>query len=322
MNKLEEYFSELTPLYCIHNTQKNIYNLYCNSDLTINKTSTYAKSQSFINFLDQGKNYIKHSSLSDISIKPILSYYGLVQLIKACVLLVDPEYPENTSVLAHGLTSRKRKKQDFEFLSDEIKLQKNGLFVHCCKKMFHVEHFYEEKFSMLSLIVRIPELNTFFETTKGVKYLEKVLIKNDSIYINNTVLDELNITVDTFTGKFIENKIVSAKQFKDFFVIKGYYNDRTEINKFKPFHFNINNGSYYCINNRHISNYIPEILAHYIILYNLSMICRYETDWWMEMLKDNTSLEYNSIKLYLENCNDKICFLIKEYILDEIQKVK
>ncbi|MDF2607800.1 MAG: hypothetical protein K0S34_1996 [Bacillales bacterium] len=320
MNKLDENFSELIPFYCIHKTQKSIYDIYYKYNNSTNKSSTYARSQSFINYLDQGRNYLNHANSSNISIKPILSYYGLIQLLKACILLVDPEYPENTSVLAHGLTSRKRKKQDFEFLNDEIKMQKNGLFVHCCKKMFHVEHFYDEKFSMLSLFVRIPELTSFFESTTNIKYLDKVSITDDSICINKVVLDDLSITEDTFISKYIENKTVSYKSNNDCFFIKGYTN-KIEKNNFKPFYYNIHNEDYYCISNRYISNFIPELLAHYVILYNLSMICRYETDWWMELLKDNSTIEYNSIRLYLDYCNNKISFLIKDYILDQFSSI-
>ena len=61
-------------------------------------------------------------------IQPILLFYGFVHLIKACLLQQDPCYPENTSVFAHGVTTRKRKKQQYEFLKDEVKFQKNGLF--------------------------------------------------------------------------------------------------------------------------------------------------------------------------------------------------
>ena len=29
---------------------------------------------------------------------------------------------------------------------------------------------------------------------------------------------------------------------------------------------------------------LPELLIHYLLLYNLSMISRYETDWWYDLL--------------------------------------
>ena len=28
---------------------------------------------------------------------------------------------------------------------------------------------------------------------------------------------------------------------------------------------------------------LPELLIHYLLLYNLSMISRYETDWWYDL---------------------------------------
>ncbi|MEH7537842.1 YaaC family protein, partial [Bacillus toyonensis] len=56
------------------------------------------------------------------------------QLFKACLLTIDPNYPESTTVLAHGVTTRKRKKQGYQFLEDEVKIQKNGLFTHVAEQ--------------------------------------------------------------------------------------------------------------------------------------------------------------------------------------------
>ena len=45
---------------------------------------------------------------------------------------------------------------------------------------------------------------------------------------------------------------------------------------------------------------LPELISHYLILYNLSMIARYETEWWSELLKttpnDDYPILFNSLK--------------------------
>ncbi len=61
----------------------------------------------------------------------MLLFYGMSQLFKACLLTIDPNYPESTTVLAHGVTTRKRKKQGYQFLEDEVKVQKKWIIYSC-----------------------------------------------------------------------------------------------------------------------------------------------------------------------------------------------
>ena len=43
----------------------------------------------------------------------------------------------------------------------------------------------------------------------------------------------------------------------------------------------------------------PEMLSHYLLLYNLSMIARYETEWWSELLKTMPNKDYPFIVQFL-----------------------
>ena len=44
---------------------------------------------------------------------------------------------------------------------------------------------------------------------------------------------------------------------------------------------------------------LPELLVHYLLLYNLSMISRYETDWWYDLLGSYGSEDYPFIYQFL-----------------------
>ena len=95
--------------------------------------------------MEHAQIYYKQAADSPLLIQPILLFYGFVHLIKACLLTIDPNYPENTSVLAHGVSTRKRKKQQYEFLKDEVKFQKNGLFPCMLENMFNIKHLEGDK---------------------------------------------------------------------------------------------------------------------------------------------------------------------------------
>ena len=69
----------------------------------------------FIYYLEHGKNYYELYKTAPFSIQPMLLFYGISQLFKACLLTIDPNYPESTTVLAHGVTTRKRKNKGINF---------------------------------------------------------------------------------------------------------------------------------------------------------------------------------------------------------------
>ncbi len=50
---------------------------------------------------------------------------------------------------------------------------------------------------------------------------------------------------------------------------------------------------------------LPEIHAHYLLLYNLSMISRYETEWWSELLHSYPSKAYTFILEFLSVSAEK-----------------
>ncbi|WP_418922207.1 YaaC family protein, partial [Bacillus thuringiensis] len=135
----------------------------------------------FIYYLEHGKNYYELYKKAPFSIQPMLLFYGISQLFKACLLTIDPNYPESTTVLAHGVTTRKRKKQGYQFLEDEVKIQKNGLFTHVAEQLFHMKHLEAEKFNMLELMGNIPELQNLFRYSQKGSTLYKIdsTIKNE-----------------------------------------------------------------------------------------------------------------------------------------------
>lgn len=72
--------------------------------------AAYLSSQPFRYYLTLGRETIHSLRTCDPLIQPLPAYYGMMHLMKAIVLSRMPDYPQNTSVLRHGLSTRKRKK--------------------------------------------------------------------------------------------------------------------------------------------------------------------------------------------------------------------
>lgn len=116
--------------------QQLLYRCYVKQEREDAVQKSYTNCYPFLYYLEHGQNFYSTARHAPLSIKPVLLFYGMVQLLKACLLTVDADYPESTSVLAHGVSTRKRKKQGYEFLDDEVKVQKTDCSLIFLKKCF------------------------------------------------------------------------------------------------------------------------------------------------------------------------------------------
>lgn len=289
----------------------------CYIDLHEDSQKSYENTYRFMYFLEQGKAYYLQADQSPLSIKPTLLFYGFIHLIKACILLTNAHYPETTSVLAHGVTARKKKKQNYSFLEDEIKTQKNGLFPHMCLKMFHMKHVEGEKWSMFQLLKEVPELDFIISRLLGDNPFLLLEHNNNNIVISNELLDNYHVGINGFvhflSSFFKEDfdnpppKLLNNKLFFSKPVLNG-------VTEQLPFRLQIENKQYYLRTEKTILQSYPEMLIHYLLLYNLSMISRYETDWWCELIKTMPNEEYPLISSFLRTTSVKGPYMVYHFI--------
>ena len=307
-------------------TQHLLHTCYKKLGVEDAEKKSYENSYPFIYYLEHGQSYYQLASQASLSIKPVLLFYGMVQLLKACLLTVDPQYPESTSVLAHGVSTRKRKKQGYEFLQDEVKVQKNGLFTHFSDKMFHVKHFEAEKFAMDRLLKNIPELNNLFllhyQKEPSIKAIEA---PKQPLCLPIGLLDAFHMTL----GRF-ENYI---KETLPDLILKPEHDNQEHKSQItfmlesgtnlaplncSPLLYHMYEESYYFPKDREQIMIFPEVMVHYLLLYNLSMISRYETEWWSELLHSYSSNDYPFIQQFISVTSDKIPYLLYQFLKEKI----
>ena len=290
----------------------------CYEQLSYNNANglSYENCYRFVYYLKHGENFFLQAAQSPVAIQPMLLFYGISQLIKACLITIDPEYPSTSSVLAHGVSSRKRKKQQYHFLKDEIKIQRNGLFSHVATKLFQIQPLESEKYSMELLLKQIAEMNEVFlfhhskvnfinvESTKG-----QMLITEDiahPFHLSSKRLAEY--LVERFSYRLATEEVDQHH----IFLLK----DRTPLATFNcmPFSLHLEENKYYLPASRDTFSKLPEILIHYLLLYNLSMISRYETEWWYDLLLSMSNDDYPFILRYLEIAKRKIPYLVLDFL--------
>jgi hypothetical protein len=327
MNDYIDIWRRLTLFHSTNVVQKFLYHCYVKQERQDAAKKSYANCYPFIYYLEHGQNFYSTAKDAPLSIKPVLLFYGMVQLLKACLLTVDTEYPKSTLVLAHGVSTRKRKKQSYEFFEDEVKAQKHGLFTHFAEKMFHVKHLAGEKFQMRTLLQRIYELHELF----SVYYKENLSLDviydhlNQNIIIPAKILDHYHMTLGRFkdyiTKELYSFNIISIKDESSSSYIRVTLDSKQKLTPLgcEPFLYGIYDRAYRLPTNLTEIFKIPEIIAHYLLLYNLSMICRYETEWWNELLHSYSSDAYPFIIKFLSVTADKVPFLLYYFLLDKFE---
>ncbi|MGM9986921.1 MAG: YaaC family protein, partial [Bacillaceae bacterium] len=280
-------WQKLSYFISTENTQQYLLKSYKKQDIQQAEKLSFENCYPFIYYLNHGKNYYESALLSPLSIKPVLLFYGMIQLMKACILSIDPYYPATTSVLSHGVTTRKRKKQNYEFIEDEVKIQKNGLFTHAAKTLFQKEYIDSEKYNMYSLLARIPELQDLIAPEDKLLQIE---YNQRSLHIPIKILDCMHMTKERFTD-FL-NSTMRPDDIALQKTSRTHLDFSIKNEKKACYLFNLFDQTYHIPKNREAFFYFPELLIHYLILYNLSMICRYETDWWGDLLHSYASKDY------------------------------
>lgn len=272
---------------------------------------SYENTYRFMYFIEHANTYYDQGRKAPLSVQPVLYFYGMAQLLKAWLLTIRPDYPESTSVLAHGASSRKRKKQNYSFLQDEVKIQYKGLFTYAAKHLFHVEQFTSEKFTMNDLLQRIPEVSDVYEfLTQQQQFYCIGSPTSKQLTIPKTIIDDYHWTTSYFSQQLKQ----SIPSISDISVEKEHVSVQLQEPMYCSgssfFYLNSEENQLTINKRRHLFPYFPEILTHYLVLYNLSMICRYETEWWGDVLHSFSSEDVVYIQRFLEITEQKIPMLI------------
>lgn len=191
-----------TYLRNLENSQGYLRACYEKLDMPEAVPKSFENSSRFMYYLEEGEVFLQEAKRVDIRLQPLLYFYGLVHLLKACLLTSRPDYPESTSMLAHGVSARKRKKKDYTFLQDEVKIQQNGLFSYTAQHVFAMKTPPFPKVHMADLLGRIPEMSDLLSL--GDSHVPSVSIGREGgsrLSFPHTLLDSYHLTEKAFTSR-------------------------------------------------------------------------------------------------------------------------
>ncbi|WP_069840450.1 YaaC family protein [Bacillus sp. F56] len=292
-------WKDLALFYSVESTQKFLEKVYVSNGIDDAKKNSFKNSERFIYFLKHAESFYKQAAYSPLEIKPILLFYGMAQLIKACLITRDPHYPSHTSVLAHGVTTRKRKKQNYCFSDDEVKIQRNGLCVHFMKHLFGQSDVVDERYTMKKLLMGIPELSDIFYFQQKEHFMTKVEKDKNKIFVPEEVAIDYKMSDSRFAEYMSHHFQWSFEKKNEHGLLFEISPQDKEPWMSTSLLFDMEKNQYYIPSQREQFLRLPEMTIHYLILYNVGMIARYETEWWYELLTQHISDDYVLIQQFL-----------------------
>lgn len=305
----EDVWEGLYPFQSVSFNQRFLKQCYLRSRVAKPEAQSYRNSYPFLYYLQHGKAHYKLAHAAAFSLQPLLLFYGMTHLVKACLLTADPEYPKTTAVLAHGVSTRKKKKKAYAFIDDEILIQKRGLAVHLAEKLYGMTGLEGEKWNMKHLLERIPDLNGLFKDLYDQQPFCPVNRNTGNrLEVPAEILDHLNMTFSRFI-EFLSIKLglnmTDCEEKTKILLIQA---------ENPPFYLPSSlSGQLYLPRSRDAYDLYPEMLVHYLLLYNLSMIARYETEWWSELFHQ-ASEDYPLIDKFLDVTKKKVPMLVSRYL--------
>jgi hypothetical protein len=285
----------------------------------------FENTQKLIYLLKQGAAYFNSAKHSDIIVRPLLLYYGITSLMKAIILIKDPYYPRTTSVLQHGITTRKKKKSNYIFQQDEIKVQKDGLLPLFSQLVIADPLKLHSKYKVSDLFGLIPELQDSFSLLFQRKTMINLRVTRESpssciFSFSKKELEENSLAfsdaISMFPVNILANEeiVILSEEELSFTLITSkscYLPERDNAQIFRDYR-----GDYffYFRNPLSISN---DIIVYNMLMYILGMLCRYDTELWGEILFSFNSNDLFIIEEFLNLALRKFPNLILNQLFNE-----
>jgi len=207
----------------------------------------------------------------------------------------------------------KKKKTNYLYFADEVKIQKNGLFPHFSKTLFQQDQLEGKKITIKRLFLEIPEIAIYLNKWEKQEKMVTLLKMENKWEIPEQVLDLYKMTKERFYTYITEKtkgKTLLAIEKGNLYL---YTDDQTPSDLI-PFRYNYLKNSYHISLIKDEVSYFHELMVHYLILYHLSMIARYEIEWWSEVINQKHGVEYPIIVQYIKLIEGKIPFLISQLL--------
>lgn len=303
----------LTYLQSEENARMWLSDLYDQQFLVNKEKESYQKAPALMYAFSSGIEFFKQGKYAPILTQPMFFFYACSHFIKGLLICMDHTYPSSTKQLAHGISSRKKKKKQYAFLHDEIRVQRHGLLPIAASSLFQITLEAHKTYSMQHLLALIPDMQPIF-SRHGKRYVDHVGSINHPVFtFSENLLDNYHVPIQGMIQKVQPylSPVTKVESKKEEHVV---YVQKPLTKSSSPFFTDYETNKLYLPNRRSLFTEIDELLIHYMILYNLSMISRYEFEWWGELIATKSTSDYPIIQHFLYVTAEKLPTMIHAYL--------
>ncbi len=283
--------------------------------------------------IKQGIEFFNNADLADITISPLLIYYGMLSFAKALIIANSQKYISLDDIKYHGLTTRsksseqeqqKTNKMSWKLLN-EFANTNDGVFLELCK-VFQIDFKKNCTFELKETLKCIPELKNVLMKLKIIDskvldcYSELAESNNKTSFaIYASEEDILKSNFDNLDKDYLKSNMHS-ESFLKYESIK-----EISIDKFdKMYGYESTfGGRYFVLQTEYIENdkkkkvLLNQILLDYINFFILSEQVRYHQDNWNKILNGDNDAFISILKIYVETVKRRFPNLILNELFNE-----
>lgn len=298
-------------------SRKFLSQCYTNREWEHPDRLAFQQSTRYLYLWRQARLFYQTAESADLSIQPLLLFYGCTHLLKGMLITRDPAYPQNSRMLQHGVASRKAKRQAYVLMQDEIRPQKEGFFSHL-SQTFRLTPL-RDRYSVQDLFASLAEMNEIcaalseiqphwtrlqlslpvhegatssrreadgYRVTFPVKTEGSLAYSNDTLKQYIQRLAPSTISLNTIGWEAWSNRQMFLSQFA-----------LSQLEQHPLFY--LHDRTLFFWNGSAESLPLPQWASHFLLLYQLGMLCRYETEWWGELTMSHDMAERYLVERFL-----------------------
>lgn len=332
-NPKKDMLQHLEMLTYAKNCQKLLYKKM-SSKRDLNKTIINKKANEVSFCIKQGIEFFKNAEDADISISPLLLYYGILSFSKALIITHSSEDIFLDDIKYHGLSTRpitqnqlyqKNKKIHWNLLNEYANTN-NGVFLEL-SKIFDINFDKNSIFKLKDTLSSIPELMQIFDklsiiNSNVIDCYSEVIESNNKITfgIYSTDCYKLEKSCPNIKNNFLKNNMHGIDELIQYTSKKDI--KLTDFNDFYNYNAVVG-GRYFVLqtafefDNKSCKVLLPQLLLDYINFFVLSEQVRYHQDNWNKMLNGENNAIISILKIYVECVKRRFPNFILNHLFEE-----
>ncbi len=259
----------------------------------------------------------------DLPVRPLVRYYAVLGWMKTLLHLYDLSFPASMSVLQHGISVRRSKRQPYRWPLETVYVHKDGVF-QSFAALSRAQGLAQEnecgqlpqKLVIGDLLGAMPPLAC--DVANANQQFQHVHVVQRDVspsgtweYVSRRIATNAGMTVDEWKRAYLSARRISAGEANSLDrSVNGETAPETVFQDSEPPGLLLlpasSDGHPWAIThgeNRYLLDgpCFSEWLIHFVILYSLSALCRYNPVEWSDIVTWNNEVDAYLVRAYLEH---------------------